>query len=164
MNRNGLEPSDPNTKFANAARTTTPTHSLPNAQNSCSSAPDGAPILGTSRPFPSPTCQATGCSDELLQRGLLGPTACSHFLVSGPQRNKHSTARERGRFIHNNVLKAKPTICRVRHILGTAWPNQTSVSTQDHHSTTSISHSTCNENPEDFAQSHMTPCILIPHQ
>ena len=150
MNRNGLEPGDPNIESANAARTTTPTHSLPNAQNSCSSAPNGAPIPGTSRPLPSTTGQATGCSDELLQRGLLGPTARNHFPVSRPRRNKHSTTGERGRSIHNNVLKAKPTICRVRHILGTARRNRTSVLTQDRHSTTSMSHSTCSENLEDL--------------
>ena len=117
-NCNGLEPSDPNTRPANAARTTSSTHSLPDAPDLCSSASDGAPIPGTSQPLPSTTGQATGCPNKLLERGLLGPTARSHFLVSGTWRSKHSTAGERGRAIHNNVLKAKPTICRVRHILG----------------------------------------------
>ena len=91
-----------------------------------------------------------GCSDELLERGLLGPTARSHFPVSGTRRSKHSSIGERGRAIHNNVLKVKLTICRVRHILGTARRTRTSVSTQDHHRTTLMAHSTCSENPEDL--------------
>ena len=152
-NCNDLEPSDPNTGHSNVARTTSPNQSLSDASNPYTRASDSAPIQGTSWPLPSTTGQTTGCSDELFERGLIGPTARSHFPVPGTRRSKHSSTGERGRAIHNNVLKAKPTICRVRHILGTARRTRTSVPNQDHLSTTSVAHSTCSENPEDLGGS-----------
>ena len=46
-NCNGLEPGNPNTGLANATRTTSPTQSLPDASNPCTSASDSASIPGT---------------------------------------------------------------------------------------------------------------------
>ena len=147
----GMELGDANTESANAARTTTSTHPLANARNSCLSALVGAPLPSTSRVLTNSTSQAIGCSYELFQRELPRITARSHFPVSRSRRNKHSTKGEWGRSVHSHVLKAKPTICRVRHVLKTARRNRTDVSNQDNHITSSMSHSIYSENLEDLS-------------
>ena len=144
-----MEPGDADPKSANAARTTTPTYSLPYAKDSCLSAPLRAPIPSPNGTFLSPTKMRAEQSRELLQCGLSRPTACSHFPLPGSRRNKHITEGRWTQLIHNHVLKPKPTICRVRHALGQAQWSGTNLSHSDHHSEASVSSSICSEDPDD---------------
>ena len=129
-----MELNDPNSEPANATQTTTPANSCSAATDSCPSAPPSAPLSSTSRASTSPTSPTEKNPSNLLQCELHGPTAHSHFLLFGSRRNKHSIAGRTTQLIHNNVLKPKPAICRIKYALGQARRSGSNVSYQDHNS------------------------------
>ena len=128
---NGVEPGVPIPESAVETRTTnTTTH--PTITHPQASLPNSGATIGTSLPPPSktitsPTNPTKERSTKLLQRGLLGPTARSHFPLLGSKRSKHCHAGGRTQSLHCHVLKPQPTICRVRHALGQAWRRGSSV-------------------------------------
>ena len=144
-----MESNDPNSEPANATQTTTPANSYLAATNSCPSAPPSAPLSSTSRASTSPTNPIEKNPDNLLQHELHGPTTHSHFSLFGSQRNKHSIAGRTAQLIHNNVLKPKPAICRIKYALGQARRSGSNVSYQDHNSKASVPSSICSEGPND---------------
>ena len=157
MDSNGVEPGVPIPKSAAATQiassTTNPTTTPPQA-----SLPNSGVTLGTSLPpssktITSPTSPTKERPTKLLQRGLLGPTARSHFLLLGSKRSKHCHAGGRTQSLHCHVLKPQPTICRVRHALGQARRRGSSVPHQDHHGKAPMAHPNGNQDSADGGSS-----------
>ena len=142
---NGVESSVTNPKPATTDRNTTTTNTPQQVPLQCPGSPSGALIPNLSEVIPSPTSPTTNHLDKLLQCRILGPTARNHFPLPGSKRDKHLHAGRRTLPLHHHVLKPQPAICRVRHALGQARLNRSTVSHQNHNSEAPVPPSTCSE-------------------
>ena len=149
-NGNAMEPNDVNSELASKARPTSPFKPLSQPPFPCPSQQVWTPISNTDKAITSSIGQAAKHSDELFQRRLPGPSTHSHFPLPGSRRDKHRHARRRTQPIHSHVLKPQPTIRRVRHTLGQARRDGSTVLHQDHHNKASVPPSAGNEDSLDM--------------
>ena len=152
-NSNGVEPSVPILESAAATRTTSPTTTLPQASLPWSGATFGSSLPPPSKVITGPTSPTKERSSKLIQCGLLGPTARSHFPPPRSKQSKHCHARRRAQSLHCHVLKPQPTICRVRHALGQARRRGSTISHQDHKGEAPVAHLNCNQDSADMGSS-----------
>ena len=140
-----MEPNDVNSELAFKALPTSPFKPLSQPPILCPSQQVRTPLSNPDKAVTSSTGQVAEHFDELLQCRLLGPFARSHFLLPGSRQDKHRHAGKRTQPIHSHVLKPQPTIRRVRHTLGQARRDGSTVLHQDHHNKASVPPSAGNE-------------------